>query len=201
MVTVAVTAQADKDYEEVGYDQLLKELHMQDHPVVAQEKDSFEDISFHLGFGMLNSVSNFRVDNRDIFHYQSGFQIALGIDLFVKDWTSEVALRNYGVRDNGTESTSLREFDLQVLNRDTWSNNWSRRVGMGLANRYLKYSDTRIGFSRSENTPSAVFLAGVEARVAPAFSIGIEASFRTAMIGDSIDRNSADMLLRFDGAF
>jgi hypothetical protein len=60
---------------------------------------------------------------------------------------------------------------------------------------------SRNGLRNDYTTPSSVLTAGVELLAAKSLTLGADISNRSALVGETIDRNSYDMTLRIDANF
>ncbi|MEZ0391539.1 MAG: hypothetical protein ACAH59_04945 [Pseudobdellovibrionaceae bacterium] len=190
------------EYEEVSYDDLVNQLNKRKTSVQRGSNDPLDDIQLHAGFGLITSANNVNTGGgRDTLKYQNGFQMSLGIDLFSPSWTSELALRNFGQAKSGTETRSLREFDLKFMNRNHLSEGAGYRIGAGIGNRYLKIDDEYNDVSIDDSTPIAVFFGGLDAFVSKNLSLGIETGIRTSMINSTADRSALDLTIRLDTYF
>jgi hypothetical protein len=195
--------QAAGEYEEVSYDDLVNQINKRKSSVIRNANDPLDDIKLHAGFGLITSANNVRTTSggRDTLKYQNGFQISLGIDLFSPNWSSELAIRNFGKAESGTETRSLREFDLKFMNRDHWTDKTGYRLGAGIGNRYLKIDDEYNEVSVNDTTPTALLFGGIDAFASKNLSIGVEAGLRTSMVNQSADKNSFDLTVRLDTYF
>lgn len=202
LLLASTFVQAATEYEEVSYEDLVNRLNQRKTSVIQNANDPLDQIKLHAGFGLISSANNIKADNsRNDIRYQNGFQLSLGIDLFSPDWVAETALRNFGQVQSGTESRSLREFDLKFMNRGAFSSGSYYRLGTGIGNRYLRLEDAARGISISENTPTALFFGGIDAFVQKNLSLGVEAGLRTSMTTETVDKNSFDLTLRLDTYF
>ncbi len=189
-----------EDFEETSFERHIQELQAKQSPK-EKPKEEFEEIELHGGMGLVNSIINLKVQNKELYRYQSGFCLNVGIDLFSPAWFAEGSIVNYGTKSTFNDKFSLREFDLKVLNRSAVGGIWSSRLGVGLASRYLKYENYETRFSQNVTTPSSIWVAGLEARIVPQISLGVEANLRISLLSDTIDRNTLDLLVRLDSHF
>jgi hypothetical protein len=125
----------------------------------------------------------------------------VGIDLFSPEWAAEAALRNFGQANSGSETRSLREFDLKMMNRGALGDKTGYRLGAGLGTRYLKLSDDISGASVNDSTPTALIFGGFDAFASKNLSLGLETGFRTAMVNNTADRGAMDVMIRLDTYF
>lgn len=193
---------AAADYEEVSYDDLLNQINKRKSHVIQNANDPLDQMRLHAGFGLITSANNINTGGgRDTLKYQNGFQLSLGIDLFSPNWIAETSLRNFGQAHSGTETRSLREFDLKLMRRDLFSDTVGYRAGAGLGNRYLKVDDGANEISIDDNTPTALLFGGLDAYIKKNFSIGLETGLRTSMVNQTADKSSLDLTVRLDTSF
>lgn len=188
---------ANQDYEEVSYDQLLDQLSQKKKQVYHNANDPFDSIMIHAGFGLIGGVNNIS----DGYKYQNGFQLSVGIDLFSPLWATEGVIRNFGTAKSGTESRTIKEFDLKVLHKQKISGQIGYRVGGGLGTRYLKINDDANGVYINDSTPTMLLFGGIDGYVSKNFSLGLELGARNAMVSNTADKNSMDATVRMDTYF
>lgn len=190
------------DYEEVSYDDLVNQINKRKSSIIRNSNDPLDQIKLHAGVGLISSANSVNTGRgQDAIKFQNGFQLSLGIDLFSPKWAAETALRNFGQARSGTESRSLREFDLKVMHRDLFSSTAGYRLGAGIGNRYLKIDDEANGIAVNDNTPTALFFGGVDAYVSKNMSLGMEGGLRTSMINQTADKSAVDVTIRLDTYF
>ncbi len=189
----------DDDAEEVSYDQLLKELTLKNRPQKI-ERDPLENIDIHAGFAMVSSLLQIKPQDQNFYRFHNGMQLSVGIDLLSPRWTAEGAFRNFGIQNKGTETLSVREFDLKLFNRGQGAF-WGHRLGGGLGTRYVKYEDSALNIIRNDTTPVSIFFAGVDAHISKEVSLGCELGTRISLLNDTVDRQAMDLTLRLDAYF
>ncbi len=202
LVTVlfSTMVQAADDYEEVSYDDLVQQIHQKKNNVVRNANDPLDALKIHAGVGLLTSANNVNTGRgSDTMKYQNGFQLSLGIDLFSPEWASEMALRNFGQARSGSETRSLREFDLKLMRRDHISSSTGFRAGAGIGTRFLKINDVDVNID--DSTPTAMIFGGLDIYAAKNFSVGAEAGFRTSMVNQTADKGALDLTIRLDTYF
>jgi len=187
--------------EEVSYDDLVNQLSQKRQSIATPDTDPFDSIKIHAGFGLIGSANKVNVEGDNATKWQSGFQISLGVDLFSPHWGAEGDVRNFGQARSGTETRSLREYDLKFFHRNHFSQTAGYRVGAGVGTRYLKIDDEVNGVFIQDNTPTAVLFGGIDAYASKGLSFGIEAGWRNSMINATADRNAMDLTLRLDTYF
>lgn len=192
--------QAD-EVEEISYQDLVNQLSAKKNSYRNPVTDPLDSIQIHAGLGLITSANKASTPNGSATRFQNGFQLSLGIDLFSQDWAAEAALRNFGQATTGTETRSLREFDLKMMNRGPFIGATNYRLGAGLGTRYLKVTDGRNDVSIDDSTPTGILFGGIDAFVNKNISMGVEAGFRTSMVNDTADKGAMDMMVRFDTYF
>lgn len=196
---ISTFAQA-ADYEEVSYDDLVNQINKRKNSVVRNANDPLDSLKIHAGLGLLTSVNSVNTgEGGDTMKYQNGFQLSLGIDLFSPQWAAEGALRNFGQARSGTETRSLREFDLKFMHRDLISSSAGFRLGAGIGTRYLKIDDGDLHID--DSTPTALLFGGLDIYASKNFSVGFEGGFRTSMVNQTADKGALDLTLRMDTYF
>jgi len=191
-----VQAAADKDYEEVSYDDLLNELSAKKKSLTQKENNSFDTVRLHAGIGYVNSFSNIATQKQNFNRHATGIQLSLGMDLFSPNWYSEGVFRNYGLTSSGSEELSLREFDLKLGYTNKLESIWSYSISSGLSNRFLRFTDPTRNIDVDDTTPSLVVSTGFNAQVHKNLSLGAEFSGRTAIVNRTADKNSFDFAFR-----
>lgn len=193
---------ANNDGEEIRYEDLVNQLTAKRKASISRSTpDSLDNLKIHAGFGLIGSANSVNINGSNSIKYQNGFQVSLGIDLFSPEWASEVDMRNFGQTKSGTETRSLREFDLKFMNRAMFNSIYGYRLGAGIGNRYLKIEDERNEISINDNTPAGLMLFGLDSMINKNMSVGIEGVFHSSLISRTADRNSLDMTLRLDTYF
>lgn len=190
------------DVEEVSYDDLVNQLNRKKQSYKqSAAHDPFDTLKIHAGLGLITSANQVSTTKGSSTRYQNGFQLSVGIDLFSPEWAAEAALRNFGQASTGSETRSLREFDLKMMNRGSLSSAVGYRLGAGLGTRYLKIEDGAQNISVNDSTATAIIFGGFEAFASKNMSLGIETGFRTALMNDTADKGSLDMMIRLDTYF
>lgn len=187
---------ADADYQEVGYDQLVQEISRSQRKVIrGAELDPFDQVRIHTGFGMVNSFSTFRVAGENAARYQNGLQISMGVDLFSEQWFGETAFRNFGLTTAGSEEHLLKELDLKIGYRDSVQGPWLYRLQGGLAHRYLELKDATRALEIKETAPSLLLGAGLAVEMNRNMSLNFDIGGRSSVLGTSVDRSSVDFTM------
>lgn len=167
-------------------------------------RDLFADILFHSGVGMTTSHLTLRDPaGGEQTGFMKGVEINLGIDLFSKNWLAEGSFRSFGAEEFSNGQVDLNEFDLKLVYHNHLAPYIRFRTGGGLAARYLQYIDntTAPGTQTDYTTPSSLFFAGIQAELSRMMSVGLELSYRTTMIDETIDHNAFDASVRVDAHF
>lgn len=193
---------AEDGVEELSYQDLVDQLKAKRKKVTAPRRtNQLDEINLHASIAMAASFNNYRVSDRSLSRGMNGFQIGLGIDLFSPQWMAELALRNFGTRESGTETHALREVDLKVMHRQSLGSKLGFRAGTGLSTRYIRFTDPVHNVSVSEESPNLIVAGGLDSLLTDRVNIGAELSLRTALVDQSLDRNSADLMVRLETSF
>lgn len=200
--TTASFALPENDGEEIRYEDLVNQLTAKRKANISRSTpDTLDNLKIHAGIGLIGSANSVNINGSNAIKYQNGFQVSLGIDLFSPEWASEVDMRNFGQTKSGTETRSLREFDLKFMNRAMFNSIYGYRLGAGIGNRYLKIEDERNDISVNDNTPCGLMLFGLDSMISKNMSVGLEGVFHSSLINRTADRNSLDMTVRLDTYF
>lgn len=202
-VLSSTLVQATIGEEEVSYDQLVKELNerVQSQTRSSKNLSSFDQLSIHGGFGYTSSLNMVSVGDSKRTIFEEGIQLSMGVDIFSRNWLAEGVLRNFGRSRREDYELTLREFDLRVVYRNMAQSNAGYRIINGLAARYMKYTDSSQGININQSTPSYILGMGIDIFLDKNLSLGVEFSGRTALIGESADKNSLDLSLKMDTYF
>lgn len=209
----AGSASGSIDDEEIGYEDIVKDLSKDVSREQRKAADnssratvrpkgtqhSLDDVMIHGGVGfthMFGSV-NFNGDRTQI--SQKGIQATLGIDLFSDFWLAEGSARNFSSHDYGNTNIALKEFDLKIVYHNKFAPKLGLRLGGGLAARYMQIVNQTGSFDYT--TPASVFTGGVEMHASRNLTLAAEMSARTALISETLDKNSYDVTLRIDANF
>jgi hypothetical protein len=201
LVCLGKPARANSDTEEIGYDELINRINTKRAAVTKSDTRSFDNLSIHAGFGLLSAMNDVKINNKDSYRYQNGFLLALGIDLFSENFYAEGELRNFGQTTSGSETRSLRELDLKLCFKNDLVNRTGFHLGAGLGTRYMKLSDPLAKRNIEDTTPSFLLSGGIDSYLNKNLSLGFEVSWKTAMITNTIDKNSLDLGIRLDSHF
>jgi len=200
MASMSTKVQA-QEYDEVSYDDLINQINKKRSRAALNEASVLDDITLHAGFGLITSSMNVQEPTRMIQLQMTGFQMSFGIDLFSPNLVAEGAIRNFGSDNEGSESHSYRELDMKVFyHLPSTGKNLGFRLGTGLATQYLTLADAG-GVNIDESSPAAIVFAAIEANPSKNFGIGAEAGYRSALLNNSADRSSMDLMIRLDGYF
>lgn len=199
--------------EEIGYEDIVKDLSKDvskeqrkaiDNSSRASVREygtqrTLDDVMIHGGVGYTHMFGTVNYGGDRAHLSQRGIQATLGIDLFSDNWLAEGSARNFSSHDYGNTSVALKEFDLKVVYHNKFAPKLGLRVGAGLAARYMQIAN-QTG-SNDYTTPASVFTGGIELLAARNLTFAAEASARTAMISETLDKNSYDMTFRLDANF
>jgi hypothetical protein len=219
-------AQSFDDESQFGYDYIVRELSRgETSTTIGKYSDPFSQVKIHLGVSFLSShISIDPIDRKSYSGFHRGFEANFGIDLFTPEWTAEGVVRTFSPQNVGRESIGLKEFELRVVRRYRIAPSLTWRLGGGLTARYLDVSYTRNGQASSASgaaaaeassatpsplvtvserytTPASVITTGMELRLTEVLGLGLELSFRSSMIDETIDKQSVDAALRVAGQF
>lgn len=166
---------------------------------------SIEDIHISLGAGLsfthISVAGDPRVESTGLLR---GFGVQFGIDLFHPQFQAEGAFRNY-TSDSLSRfvRADLKEFELRLVHSRYFIHATKFRLGAGLSSRYLDISSRANGqtYRRSETTPSAVFLLGLERQFGRNFSVGPDFAYRSPFSSDSLEEGSFDFHIRANAIF
>ena len=154
----------------------------------------------HLGLGFTQTFYDADAVNLDSrMQNQGGLLIAVGIDLLNEKWAIEGSYINYGKIQPSSNTIKLREFTVRALYKPNMNKSWNARIGLGVSSRFLNVSNSQI--NEDYRTPSGLFLFGLESYINSSVSFGADLSFKTAMIDDTIDKNSVDLAFKVDTHF
>ncbi|AHI05575.1 hypothetical protein BDW_05335 [Bdellovibrio bacteriovorus W] len=191
---------ASSDYEEVSYEDLLKELDQKKNQMRSsiRTNDSLDAVKMHVGVGFANSFTNISADKSNFNRHASGVQVSLGMDLMTPEWFTEGVFRNYGVNTSGNEELSLKELELKLGYTNYLEGIWKYSLSAGISNRFMKFSDDTRGISVNDTTPSLVVGTGFNAQINRFISLGAEVSARTALVDRTADKNSFDLIFKLN---
>lgn len=199
---VLLAAPAFSDYE--NYDDIVNKLSkystddLRENQAYRAEIRTYSKV--HLGLGLSQTfydadavALNSRMQN------QGGLMINVGVDILNHNWGLEGSYSNFGTANTDDTQIRLREFAIKGLYKPSINKTWSMRMGMGVSSRFLDISNAAT--NESYKTPSGLFLFGVDSYISQLISVGADLSFKTAMINDTIDKNSVDLSFRVDTHF
>lgn len=213
LVQAAGSVSGSIDDEEIGYEDIVKDLSKD----VSKEQrrtaettsratarrngpqTSLDDVMIHGGVGFTQMFQTVSYDGNRTQISQRGIQATLGIDLFSDNWLAEGSARNFSSSDYGKTSVALKEFDLKVVYHNKFAPKLGLKLGGGVAARYMQISNQN--GSNGYTTPASVFTGGIELLAARNLTLAGELSARTALISETVDKNSYDMTLRIDANF
>lgn len=199
--TLSTTVQAaDKDYEEISYEDLIDRLSTKKKNFIPRAEDPFETVKIHAGIGFINSFSYFKIKNSTYNRHQNGIQLSVGMDLFTPQWYSEGSFKNFGLTESGSEEWTIREFDVRIGFKEQIARPWGYHLHAGLANRFYSLKDELNGISAEGQTPSLLAGLGIHAQVNPNLSFGFELNGKNALINNTEDKGSVDMIFKVNAS-
>jgi len=193
----------ETDSEGLSYDSIISQLSTsKTEAPESLNTNPLDEVKFHAGLALANTFSQLSLPSRpSVTLLKRGFQVTVGIDLFSPEWGAEGGFLNYGEDVvNGNFALALREFDLKFFYRSVHSEKWGYRAGAGIAARYLKASGGGVPTQEYE-IPGSILFGGIEARISPIVSIGLEIGSRNALIDNSPESGTFDAILRADARF
>jgi hypothetical protein len=199
----APLVQASEEYS--SYDDIIKDLKGSEISAAysSPKKSDFDNIKIHAGAGLTNT--RLSLDTPQGLRSSAalrGVELFVGIDLFSPRWVAEGAVRSYVDESYSGTNLSLSEFDLKLVYRSNLSSKMYWRAGGGMAARYLDFEVKPAQLEkRTYTTPASVIVAGFGAQFSPAFSAGVDFSYKNTLINDTIDKSAVDGNIRFTGTF
>jgi hypothetical protein len=201
-MTSIISTYSFADYE--SYDEIVDKLSSYKNTELRQNQAYRAEIrtfsKAHIGLGLTQSFFdadavgfNSKIQN------QGGLLINVGVDVFNPSWGVEGSYANYGTSNESNSQLKLREFTLKGLYKPSIDKTWSMRIGLGFSSRFLDISNTLA--NSKYKTPSGLFLFGIESYINSFVSVGADINFKTAMISETIDKNSVDLAFRVDTHF
>ncbi|MBT4762488.1 MAG: hypothetical protein HOO06_12370 [Bdellovibrionaceae bacterium] len=207
---------ASVDEDLVGFDGIIKELSQGRTTYRSNYSDPFDNVLIHAGVGLVNSHITLTPGlSEDISGFHKGVEANIGIDLFSKNWKAEGTVRSYGDQKVDNNPLSLKEFDLKIVYQNNANRNLKYHFAFGLAARYLDVRYTKQTIKENDDvtvsnlnqvheeytTPSSILAAGASTYISKGLSMGVEFSYRNAMIDETIDKSSFDAIFRVDTHF
>jgi hypothetical protein len=205
LVMATLPAFADDDTDVIDYNSIVDQLHKESTITTSKKSaasnDPFADVWMHGGVGLSTIMQTIQLANgQSHFINQRGVQAALGIDLFSPNWMAEGTARNFSETEDSSVRTAVQEFELKALYKNRINGKLGFRFGGGLSARYLTVKET--GHRTVEyTTPSSVATLGLDFFMSSRFSVGADINGRSAMIGETADKNSIDGTIRLDAHF
>ena len=202
ILTVFIGFNTMADYE--SYDEIVDKLSKYTTTEVTTKPrytDSSRTFSTaHLGLGFTQTFYDADATNfNSRMQNQGGFLVTVGVDLLNEKWGIEGSYINYGKLEASNSSLKLKEFTIRGLYKPSIAKNWNMRLGLGVSSRFLDIANAEI--NQSYKTPNGLFLFGIESYMNSFISVGADLSFKTAMINDTIDKNSIDLAFKVDTHF
>lgn len=202
ILTVLMGLNVYADYE--SYDEIVDKLSKYSNtevikkPVYTSSSRTFS--TAHLGLGFTQTFYDADASNLNSnMQNQGGLLVTVGVDLLNEQWGVEGSFINFGKLETSNSDVKLKEFTIRGLYKPSVAKNWNMRLGLGVSSRFLDVSNSET--NRSYKTPSGLFLFGIESYMNSFISVGADLSFKTAMINDTIDKNSVDLAFKVDTHF
>ncbi len=200
------------DSDTIGYDAIVDQLGREEAQAAAAMKaknpvrtggseSSLDSVMMHGGLGFANFIQNVDLpDGTTATLNQKGIQGALGIDLFSPHWLAEGTVRSFSEDGDAKLRSAVQEFELKAYYKDRLSTRLGFRAGLGITGRYLTLK--QIGAPAQEyTTPMSVASLGGDIFVSDRVSFGADVNARNALVGETIDHGSFDLVLRVDAHF
>lgn len=188
-----------------GYEEILRELKLSEKTSLDEMNPLKEDpIRIHGSVGVVAGRVGLSVP-AGLSSSQSlqGVEAVMGIDLFSKRWLAEGALRSFEAEPYSSTELSMREFDLRVIHQIPLMKTIEVRWGLGMAARYLNFSETLSNYQLKNeySTPASILLTGLRFHFNHVIGISADASLRSRLVNDTIDKGSFDTSIRLTGSF
>ncbi|HPI41342.1 MAG TPA: hypothetical protein PLJ21_11100 [Pseudobdellovibrionaceae bacterium] len=195
----ATSVFSEDSYQEVTYEDLLKEISGQKKQVMKQTSISpLDDVKIHMGLGMMSSITHFNLQSHHYERFQNGMSVSLGIDLFSEQWFAESVFKNYGLTTQGVENLTLRELDLILGFKKNMNNNIGYFVKSGLSNRYLNFSDLTKNITHDENSPHLLLSTGFNIYLTPHMGLSFDISGQSALVQSTSLKNAVEFAFRLN---
>ncbi len=190
------------DYE--NYDEIVNKLSAYENSKLTDNQAYRSEIRTfsraHIGLGVAQTFFDADATALDSnMQNQGGLIINVGVDVLNSSWGLEGSYANFGTQNLANSQIKLREFNIKGLYKPSLNKTWSMRMGLGVSSRFLDINNPQT--SESYKTPSGLFLFGLDSYVSQFVSVGADLSFKTAMIHETIDKNSVDLAFRVDTHF
>jgi hypothetical protein len=201
----SVQALAAEDY--TGYEDIVRSLQSSESRTQMSDAPSgIDSVRIHTGIGMVSSrVSLDMPKGFSKSKNLEGVEAIIGIDLFSPRWLAESAVRTFNSTNYSSTEIRMREFDLRMVHEIPMSSLLIVRFGGGISARYLNFSGPLHSPSQAikndYTTPASLLLFGARFNFHPRISLGLETSFRSALISETIDDSALDGAVRITGTF
>lgn len=209
LATLPLSVLAEESAESFKeWDQIVTELRgdiQRSAPKTDNNYYGIDDVKISFGVGL--SFSYLSLGGDPVFTSSGllrGIGFQFGIDLFHPEFQAEGAFRNYSSYQLSDEiNAQVREFELRLVHSRRLPHSTSFRLGAGLSARQVDvaWRSSEGSASRSDSSPSAVFLLGVGRTFGKALFIGPDLSFRSPFAGSSLEQSSMDFHLRANAVF
>lgn len=209
LAVLSMSALAEESTESFKeWDQIVTELRsdiQRNTPQIEDDYYGIDDVKISFGVGL--SFSYLSLGGDPMFTSSGllkGIGFQFGIDLFHPEFQAEGAFRNYSSYQLSDEvNAQVREFELRLVHSRRLPHSTSFRLGAGLSARQVDvaWRSPQGSASRSDSSPSAVFLLGVGRTFGKTLFIGPDLSFRSPFAGSSLEQSSMDFHIRANAVF
>ena len=206
---LATTSFADDDEQFDDFESIVKNL---SHSTAQLESpsglDPFDLVKLHFSVGVVNNYLRLSSNQGLVSGFESGMQATLGVDLFSPNWMAEGTVRSFSETAIDDILVSMREFDLKIAYRIYPNRSLVPYLGFGVAASYLDIKENSVTpekkpVTRTEkySTPNSILFAGANYRFTDGLGMGLECSYRSPMVEETIQRSSLDMAVRLNTTF
>lgn len=166
----------------------------------------WEDVAIHTGLAMQGSWVSITAPNEaQGSALMKGLEFSFGMNLFSKKVRAEGAFTSFSQEElDPNLKAELKSFELRLIYSPSIQDGMQLRVGTGLAARYMNLEARTISGPWTEyqaSTPASIFLLGVERKLSKTITLGPEASFRSAVVGETFDKSAWDASFRLNATF
>lgn len=188
--------------DEMNFDAIVEELGGSSRTGAPEDRDPFSTVKIHASLGMTAAYVDVEPERGPgASGLLAGAEATLGIDLFSPQWQAEGALRSFNSERLDAETTvSLKEFDLKILHTLPLASKLKMQLGAGLAARYMNVKSPYTNGSEY-TTPASILGVGFKFQLSKVVGLGIEGSFRTALVDDTVDKSAINGSLRLNAVF
>ncbi len=191
----------DDDDSAMSFDSIVKDLSSSRSSLAPSDSgtDPFDLVLIHFGIGFVSSYISYEANQGPVSGMQQGFQAALGIDLFSRNWQAEGTVRSFSETQVKDTRASLHEFDLKIQYTFISYSSLEPYLGLGVAARYLDVNEA--GKISKYTTPASIMTLGSSLKISDSISLAGEMSYRRPLIDETAERSAVDMALRLNTNF